>query len=416
MNEVGQLALKQKAGLPPEAGLALAFAFLSTYGTTTRITASVDVSAAVTLVFACAVALFTPRVLLTPMKSVGRIRIPELFAFWLFWELFSLSWGTIDKESIQEACVFITFVGIIAATSTLCGPGSTRFFLRALTVVGWGTVITIALILSVHGISQAKEIGANRGFAIEGSIMASASLVGHRMLKIGTARVLTVVLVVIIVVSLSRTAILATIVSLTIGFAMTSAKRPRMRNVVIGLAGGLVIFDVLASYFGPLRDRFSEGDNGHLLGFAINTEGRAQVWSLLLRSATSSWSHLLFGQGIGSAARFTLMTVGPNFPQPHNDYLRLVYDTGLIGFLLFVGGAILFLFSSYRAATKSSEEAFVAHLTAFLAVLIILIMMLTDNPLVYPFCLYPAACLIGLSLANRVRKAPSLLLHDIRST
>jgi len=200
---------------------------------------------------------------------------------------------------------------------------------------------------------------------------------------------------------------------MTIGLAMTSPRKPRIRNVIISLAAGLVIFDLLATYFGPLRDRFTQGDNGHFLGIAINTEGRKTVWPFLWNSATSSWAHYLFGQGIGSAATASVTNFGPMFPQPHNDYLRLVYDGGLFSLLLFVGAAVAIMVRAYRASRHEDRpEIAAAHIVAFLSLGVVLIMMVTDNPLVYPFCMYFVAVFVGLSLANTARPRQAVTMQS----
>jgi O-antigen ligase len=222
------------------------------------------------------------------------------------------------------------------------------------------------------------------------------------MLKARWTRALTLLLPLTVVLSLSRTAIVAVICVLTIGYAMTSPRRPKIRKVVLGLIVGLGSVALLVEYFPPLRDRFSGGDKGHLLGISINTEGRARAWSLLWDSATHSWPHLLVGQGIGGATTFTLTNVGRSFPQPHNDYLRLLFDGGVIGFAMFMGAMVWIMVRAYLGARRRdmSVEASASHVAAFLSLMVLFIMMTTDNPIVYPFFMYPAACFIGLSLAN----------------
>ena len=68
-----------------------------------------------------------------------------------------------------------------------------------------------------------------------------------------------------------------------------------------------------------------------------------------------------------------------------------------MGFLLTI------LVKAFRALKREGRaEVRAAHVISILSVLILLGMMVTDNPLVYPFCMYLLAVIIGLSLANTI--------------
>jgi O-antigen ligase len=68
---------------------------------------------------------------------------------------------------------------------------------------------------------------------------------------------------------------------------------------------------------------------------------RLQFWSVAVSQALQSPSDFLFGSGVGSySSRYQTMT-GQSVPepsgQPHNEYLALLSQTGLVGLVLFVG-------------------------------------------------------------------------------
>jgi O-antigen ligase len=395
--------------LPPEMWLAVIAAAIASYGTTTLsgshgkhgATGGITISSVYTLLFALIVIARSPRVAALSNRLSRKVRAPKFLVFWMFWAIFSVAWGSLGKEAGQELCVVITFVGIIAATSSLAPKNAIRSFVRVLTPISWVLSVIFLFLIATKGLSEAKTIGATRGFAIEACLLTASAVVGCRLLKIRWTRPLTVLVPMTIVLSLSRTAIVAVIVVLTIGFAMTSPKKPRLGNVFVALVAGLGLVAGLVELFPALKDRFSGGDDGHLLGFSINTEGRARAWSLLWDSATHTWTHFVIGQGIGSATTFTTLNVGPAFPQPHNDYLRLLFDGGIIGFSLFMIGSLTILVRSYRGARRRdlTVEGTAAHVATFLCLMVLFIMMSTDNPIVYPFFMYPLGCFIGLSLA-----------------
>ncbi|MGP0029276.1 MAG: O-antigen ligase family protein [Acidimicrobiales bacterium] len=405
---------KVKRRVPVELWVALVVAAIASYGSTTvtgghsghRAGGGTSISSVYTLIFAVIVVFASLRYVLQDRPGAGRSRTPKLLVLFLFWAALTLVWGLRNKEAGQELCVFITFVGIMAGMAALAPKDAIRTVVRILTPISWVLSLLFLSLIAVKGLGEAKSIGATRGYAIEACLLTASAMVGWRILKMRWTKPLCVLVPLTVLLSLSRTATVAVICVLTIGYAMTSPKKPKIYKVVIGLIVGLGSVALLVDYWPPLRDRFSGGDNGHLLGVSINTEGRARAWSLLWHSATGSWTHFLFGQGVGSATTFTKTYVGPAFPQPHNDYLRLLFDEGIVGFCLFVGAMLWLLIRAYRGARRRdlSVDASASHVAAFLALMVLLIMMTTDNPIVYPFVMYPAACFIGLSLANGTRR------------
>ena len=146
----------------------------------------------------------------------------------------------------------------------------------------------------------------------------------------------------------------------------------------------------------PLRDRFDQGDLSLSVGGTnINAEGRTKVWGVLWSEVPND---LLIGHGPGAASARSIL-VDPAFDHPHNDYLRILYDFGVVGLVLLVWFAVRSA-RLLRRASKLSHGSLPA-LAALNAGLAILIMMTTDNPLDYPFVMIPLGALIGLGLGVR---------------
>lgn len=77
------------------------------------------------------------------------------------------------------------------------------------------------------------------------------------------------------------------------------------------------------------------------------------------------------------------------FSQPHNDYLKILYNNGILGLLFFTGLIVslaIFLIK-WKSHTPSEETL---RVTSSCYLIALMILMLTDNPLVYHFFLYPA--------------------------
>jgi len=196
-----------------------------------------------------------------------------------------------------------------------------------------------------------------------------------------------------IAISLSRIALFAGLL-LVVGTMFLATDKRRTRNVILGL---LVVASAVwaVTSWAPLRDRFFEGDvSFSVAGINVNGEGRAEVWSVL-------WSGVqnepLIGHGPGAASARSLL-VSPDFDHPHNDYLLVLYDFGVIGLGLLAWFSIRSA-RLLRHATKKPRDWIpaVAALNAGIAVLII---MVTDNPLDYPFVMIPLGALIGLGLSS----------------
>ena len=204
-----------------------------------------------------------------------------------------------------------------------------------------------------------------------------------------------------IAISLSRTALFAGFVILALTLIAGSPRR-RLRGVVLAVLLLTAGYAAMTSW-APLHDRFSQGDVSLSVGgFRVNAEGRTYVWSTL-------WSEVpdnaLLGHGPGAASACAV-ELDPSFDHPHNDYLRLIYDFGVVGCALFAWGAVRIASGLRRA--KSNGVPTLAAGAALTAGLAILIVMITDNPLDYPFVMIPLGALIGVGLGSTVPRARAL--------
>ncbi|MEM1126796.1 MAG: O-antigen ligase family protein [Bacteroidota bacterium] len=213
-------------------------------------------------------------------------------------------------------------------------------------------------------------------------------------LKVKDRRWLLAALVVLLMLMRART-------PMAIGFVLLALaeiqRSPRLAWLkVVGIGGSaLAVFALLIAYYEPFRVAFFEGDNAvQLGGLALNTSGRAYLWSTVWASFLESpW----YGQGLGASAQL-IRAIGSQAEHPHNDYLRLMHDMGLIG----LGWWILFALSSYGLVRLGLRQALhpdeaVWHVTARNALLVISLSMITDNAVVYAFVMYPLGVLLGIS-------------------
>lgn len=105
-------------------------------------------------------------------------------------------------------------------------------------------------------------------------------------------------------------------------------------------------------------------------GFAINMSGRDQIWT---RYFGEFLTGPIFGLGLGAAS-----SPRNYFDLPHNEYLRILVEGGLVGFTLFAV-AVLFWARQLIRRVQGGDRAFVVALLLSFATYA-----LTDNVLLMP--------------------------------
>jgi hypothetical protein len=88
----------------------------------------------------------------------------------------------------------------------------------------------------------------------------------------------------------------------------------------------------------------------------------------------------IFGSGPGSADRFASIVSGGVLTQPHNDWMKILYDYGIVGSLVMTTFLALMFSTSAIAAVIALTSA---------------IMMCTDNVLIYLFYQFPAVLMVA---------------------
>lgn len=179
---------------------------------------------------------------------------------------------------------------------------------------------------------------------------------------------------------------------------------------VVGLSTlGFVIIEL----FQPLRQRFLVGDMTVQVGdVSINGSGRIAVWRLL--SATLN-DDLWFGHGFGSS-RSVIRQVFPNIEHPHNEYLRILFEVGVVGLvvLCLLLAMALRVTRAPRGRSQTERQArFVS--AARLQLVAFMITSVTDNSIVYPFMVLPLGLLLGLAIRFRQAEFGGYITDGARS-
>ena len=242
-------------------------------------------------------------------------------------------------------------------------------FRRALMLSSMLYIITVML----HGLGNSYLYGPR---AI--SMIACIGLLSISKTSIQGGIFLRVIFTVCVILSLSRTAFLVASILNTYYFMRNRSGTSKNFLSRIPIALGILSFlGYIMLSISRLRDRFfAVGDRGDIFGISLNTNGRTQVWDFLVAGIQN---HLVFGQGIGQA-QISVSSRFVSIVQPHNDYLRLTYDLGLVGLMLW-------LFAIARMVVIIKSEKFLSRSALAMSVFILLAFAFSDNPIVYPFFL-----------------------------
>jgi O-antigen ligase len=130
------------------------------------------------------------------------------------------------------------------------------------------------------------------------------------------------------------------------------------------------------------------------------TQGRSAVWvGLLAKGLEAPW----VGHGLGAAsAAAHEITQSERWHHPHNDYLRVFVDSGVIGLALFVVGLATLVRRSYGSVRRSRDargRSAVSASAGFGALIVLCALMITDNVVVYTYVMVPIALTVGQGLS-----------------
>ena len=321
---------------------------------------------------------------------------------WLFviWAILSALRTGSDIKVMQQLSVAVMFVataGVVAAAA----PARFGFIQRMGNLLVLGALVSTGLYgvgVILGGLGGEFLIG-SRTYALFALMTLAWSLASFRY---GNKFALLVTLITLagIFTSLSRLALGAALVLVVLAwFKLTSLMSILRALTLLGIGSFLMINAI--SNIDALNERFLEGDVLRVGGgLAVNVSGRANLWGVTWDSFMESpW----IGKGPGSAED----AVSSRFPEvahPHNDYLKLLHDYGIIGGALFLFGFFrLMLISRRRWAVADrigDREGARLHLAAFLALVATALAMITDNSLAYVFQMAPLAVMVGMSLSH----------------
>ena len=308
------------------------------------------------------------------------------------------------REGVREASVVALGLIVYSARGALSVPLAARLVQIAGAVPA---VVALFQLANGTGMDVAGHIRSNGTFAHPNSaamFFAVAGIVSlWRYLDCGR-RLPDAVLTALFVAALIATYSIDGLVTLVAMLLMLGALRPGRLGIdrVPFVIAGLLVLVFFATPLGSARIASESATNlaSAERGEANSTLAwRLNKWKTLL----PGWEHSpVYGQGLG-----TTVTEEPIFGNeyagdpPHNEYLRYLVETGVIGLAVLIGPLALLIRGLVRRRRVSGTvEA--GTLNAPLVALVVLagcmINALADNTVLYSTASYAAALIIGAAL------------------
>lgn len=330
-------------------------------------------------------------------------------AVWVFGG-YVLLWGIVGphyKAGLQNLCVYLTFVATIPIVARFTSTGTPRRVMKGMTVAAVCASALYLPVLLAGGTSYAASDGGNgdtvslldpRPFSMMALIGMACAVPFARNWR---QMLWPIWLTAMIAFTLSRTS-LAVALLLLLAAGLRKRKQGRGLRMVGWLTAAAVAAWYLFTQFQPIASRFGlNNDRSSFLGIG-GTTGRSALWSWVWERAISDKLAFFFGHGAGSVENLiSTQYTYPNLVHPHDDFLRLLYDYGVIGLATWLAAFSMLLVGAFRRMTRAeSYSDRTIHLAAALGLVLLAGEGLTANAIVYLFVMAPIAALNGVSLGR----------------
>jgi O-antigen ligase len=180
-------------------------------------------------------------------------------------------------------------------------------------------------------------------------------------------------------IALTRTAILASVLTIPLTFASLGLKKRLIFLVIVGF------LSISLFYTDRVQRKMFYSGSGTLQDLRLSnpnffTTGRSRLWDLMIEEIKIK---PVWGHGANASEEFVLSVTWGTLTHPHNDWLRLLYDYGLIGASIFafcLVAQVVHLLKRVRRTFGNSRILLYAGASSFLP---FVLLMFTDNIILY---------------------------------
>jgi O-antigen ligase len=180
------------------------------------------------------------------------------------------------------------------------------------------------------------------------------------------------------VIGLTRMGVVATWITLSLTFAKMKILK---RTILVSI---LVIFGLSLFYSERVQEVMFFSGKGSIADISfdnpnLSTSGRANIWEKMKYEIAKK---PLFGHGANSSEIFVRRLTG-ELTHPHNDWLRLQYDYGYVGTIIFAFCLLLQFLHAIKKGSKATLQVRKLFFASSLSFIVFALFMLTDNIILY---------------------------------
>ncbi|HEY0809220.1 MAG TPA: O-antigen ligase family protein [Longimicrobiales bacterium] len=337
--------------------------------------------------------MFEPRARAAAVSKLGR--------FWVAFLLFAGLTLALSIDRMEGARLFLKLAYPFLTFLVVIGLANTPERLAMITKLTLLSVVIYALIVNpifvayagtevdFQGNLRVSGLGGTNGWAFYCTAMLMFTITRCFSRRNIWYFWLSAVLVVWIALTQTRIAALAAVMGIAIIGLLTALTSENRKTLI----PAMVITGIISAAFVPFVMQRSVGfmpTPGELLHMvtdpaylyrSINWQGRQVIWALL-------WSAFLaspvWGLGLGSATGLMRSYFGEGgLAVPHNEYIRLLTDTGTVGLLLFAMGMGVWLVTSIRMSRHAQREVREFAVAAAALAIAWIVIAITDNTIDY---------------------------------
>jgi O-antigen ligase len=348
--------------------------------------------------------------------------LPTILAvLWLcVWTAIAVSTHGASTETLREGVREVSVVALGVVVYNSRGAVTVPIATRLVQLIGFAPALIALYQLAAHtGMDIGDQIRANGTFAHPDSaamFFAIASIASLWQYLDNGRRPLDALLMALFAAALIATLGIDGLVALVAMLIVYGALRPGSFRVKLGpyVIAGVVLVSFFATPLGAQRiakessTSLAAAERGEA---NTSLEWRLHKWKILLPEWEAS---PLFGQGLGTTTTVKAIP-GNRFSgkPPHNEYVRYLVETGIIGLTILLAALALLIRSLARKRrTPGTLEAGTLN-AATLALAIVagcLVNSLADNTLLNSPTCYAAALIVAAAMAlpgTEARRAPA---------
>ena len=332
----------------------------------------------------------TPVVLFEPLQPRAvRTMLPYLL--YAMYALVTLAWA---PDLFQAALTYMQIVLFALVYLLAWRIRDIPRFLRALppaALYGVGAALAITLV-TVGG----RQLIGPFEMSVRPTAMGLVILFILVGIRVRSWRVLTVIGAItfaIILFTGSRMAA-AALIPVLLTHPSLMVNRPRWLTIVSGLILAVLAMSTTTTF----QERFFFSDDASLrdvitLSDNLNTAGRRELWPALLSECSAS---PILGNGVGAGTLYSDELTNGVLGHPHNEFIRVYCDAGLIGTALLWGFFLTAAVRNYHALRQGGDTRL--HTAALQCIAALAVLAMTDNPLVYTaLFMTPIALVLGVA-------------------